>query len=118
MSLAFYKVIHILGLLLVFTGLGGITLQAYLGGGNGEGRRLTRIAHGVGLLLMLVAGFGALARLGMGFPGWVWLKIVIWIVIAGITVVIRRQPQLAGFLWFALPVLGAFAGYLALYKPF
>lgn len=118
MSLLAYKVLHVLGFFLVFTALGGAILQAHLGGGNGRGRKLTGIAHGVGLLILLVSGFGALAKLGVGFPVWVWLKIVIWLVFGGVTVLVRKQPSLAGALWWLLPLLGAFAGYLALYKPF
>lgn len=113
-----YKVLHVLGLFLVFAAVGGALIQTVLGGGNGRARRLTGIAHGVGLLIVLVSGFGALAKLGVGFPAWVWLKLVIWIVFGAVIVLIRRQPALAGFLWWALPVLGAFAGYLAIFKPF
>ncbi|HEX9731921.1 MAG TPA: hypothetical protein VGG06_08010 [Thermoanaerobaculia bacterium] len=117
MSLQLYKVLHVLGLFLVFAAVGGAIIQTVLGG-NGRARKLTGIAHGVGLLIVLVSGFGALAKLGLGFPLWVVLKVVIWIVFGGVIVLIRKQPALAGFLWWALPVLGAFAGYLAIYKPF
>lgn len=113
-----YKVLHILGLFLVFAAVGGTIIQTVLGGGNGRGRKLTGIAHGVGLLIVLVSGFGALAKLGLGFPVWAMVKIVIWLVFGGVLVLIRKQPGLAGFLWWTLPVLGAFAGYLAIYKPF
>lgn len=119
MSLNFYKVLHILGFLLVFAALGGMTLQSYLGGGDErKGRRLAGLSHGIGLLIVLVSGFGMLARLGVGFDGWVWVKMALWLVFGGVIVVIRRQPHYTGFLWFLLPILGAFAGYLALYKPF
>ena len=56
MSLAAYKVLHLLGAFLVLAALG-----AALAGGSRKG---SGIAHGIGLLLLLVAGFGALARLG------------------------------------------------------
>ncbi len=119
MGLSLYKMIHILGLFFVFASLGALTLQAYLGNPlDARGRRLAGLTHGIGLLIVLVSGFGALARLGMGFPGWVVVKLVIWLVIGGIIVLIRKMPQLAGVLWVVLPLLGAFAGYLALYKPF
>lgn len=113
-----YKVLHVLGLFLVFAAIGGAIVQTVLGGGNGRGRKLIAIAHGVGLVIVLVSGFGALAKLGLGLPAWAWVKLVIWLVFGGVVVVIRKQPALAGFLWWALPVLGAFAGYLAIYKPF
>jgi hypothetical protein len=114
-----YKALHVLGLFLVFTGLGGLMVQALTGtGDNRTVRRLVGIAHGVGLLIVLVSGFGGLARLHVGFPLWAILKIAVWIVIGGVIVVIRRQPKLVGVLWWLLPLLGAFAGYLAIFKPF
>ncbi len=120
MSFQLYKVIHILGLFFVFASLGALTLQAYVGKPLDEkGRRLAGLTHGISLLIVLISGFGALARLGLGgFPGWVWVKLVIWLVIGGIIVLIRKMPQLAGVLWVVLPLLGALAGYLAIYKPF
>lgn len=114
-----YKALHVLGLFLVFTGLGGLMIQALTGtGDNRAARRLVGIAHGVGLVIVLVSGFGALAKLQVGFPLWVWLKLVIWLVIGAVIAVIRRQPKLVGVLWWILPLLGAFAGYLAIFKPF
>jgi hypothetical protein len=46
-----------------------------------------------------------------------WLKLILWLVLGGIVVLIRRAPQLAPTLWVVLPLLGAAAAYLALYKP-
>lgn len=112
-SLAGYKVLHVLGMLLVFTALG-----AMLAAGT---RRTGGMAHGLGLVLLLVTGFGALANLGLSNPGvwplWMWLKLLLWLVLGGIVVLIRRAPQLASTLWVLLPLLGAAAAYLALYKP-
>lgn len=119
MDLLSFKVLHIFGLFLVFTGLGGLIVQTLLGGGDDtKVRKLTGIAHGVGLLIVLVSGFGAIAKLQAGFPLWVLLKIVVWLLFGGIIVVIRRKPDLAALLWWILPLLGAFAGYLAIFKPF
>jgi hypothetical protein len=39
-------------------------------------------------------------------------------VIGAMPVLIRRMPQQAALLWFAVPVLVLIAGWLALYKPF
>ena len=46
-----------------------------------------------------------------------WLKALIWLVFGGIIVVIRRSPRTSAALWWALPLLGALAAYLAIYKP-
>lgn len=118
-----YKLIHIFGILLLIFSLGGLWLQATDDRLHvpGRGRRLIGIVHGVGLLIILVAGFGLLARLGIteGFawPWWVWGKIVIWILFAATPVVTRKSVALTRPLWLAVPILGAVATYLAIYKP-
>ncbi len=119
MSPSLYKILHILGVLLVFAALGGATLRALAGTREeAPGRKLALVTHGVALLLILVSGFGMLAKLGYGFPLWVWLKLAIWLVLGAAIALIRRMPQHATLFWFALPLLGAAAAYLAIYKPF
>lgn len=119
MSILFYKVLHIFGILLAFVALGGLTLRALRGESDerDNARKLIGATHGVALLVILISGFGLLAKLGVGFPVWVWLKISIWILVGALLVLIRRTPQYATVYWFGLPVLGAVAAYIALYKP-
>ncbi len=113
MTLAAYKVLHLLGAFLVLAALGA----ALAGGRKGAG-----MAHGIGLLILLVAGFGALARLGLsnpaGWPLWLWLKLAIWLALGAGPMIVRRSPlrwRLA--LWILFPLLAAAAGYLSIYKP-
>jgi uncharacterized membrane protein SirB2 len=111
-----YKVLHVLGVLLVFTAFGGMLATP-----ANSRNKITAIFHGLGLVILLVTGFGLMASLGIShtsLPGWVWAKIVIWLIFGGIIVLIKRKPNLRGTLWFLLVVLGTFAAYLALYKPF
>ncbi|HEY0511202.1 MAG TPA: hypothetical protein VGH73_04825 [Thermoanaerobaculia bacterium] len=116
-----YRVIHIVGVLFVFASLGALMLASREGIERGNGRKLAGITHGIALLLVLVTGFGALARLGLSNPGvwpmWVWLKALIWLALGGVIVLIRRAPQLGTLLWWLLPLLGGAAAYLAIYKP-
>jgi hypothetical protein len=120
-SFAAYKVVHILGVLFVFASLGALILASRDGAWGGRGRKLAGMTHGIALLVVLIAGFGAMARLGMGNPGhwplWVWIKALIWLVLGGIIVLIRRAPQLSTLLWWLLPLLGAIAAWAAIYKP-
>lgn len=119
MSLLTYKVLHILGLMLVFSSLGGLLFHSLGGGGTKHrGHKLAGASHGIGLVLVLVSGFGMLAKLKAGFPLWVIAKLVIWLIFGGVIALIRRMPGQATALWLALPLLGAAAGYLALFKPF
>jgi hypothetical protein len=116
-----YKVLHIFSVILTFTVLGGLALHATNGGGR-EGNaagKLPGILHGLGLLLVLISGFGLLARLDLGgIPPWVWCKLVIWLAIGASAAVVRRSPTLSRVLFFLLPLLGGIAVWLAIYKPF
>ncbi len=119
MSALFYKVLHVLGVLFAIAALGGATLRAAAGtGDDAPGRKLALGTHGVALLVILVSGFGMLAKLGYGFPAWVWLKIVIWLLIGAAIALVRRLPRHAAAFWLAIPLLGGAAACLAIYKPF
>ncbi len=116
-----YKVLHILGVMLLFVALGGAAMHGINGGTKEDnaGRGLVAASHGSALVIILVAGFGLLAKLGMAssMPLWVILKLVIWLLMGGVLVILNKQPKAAKALWFALPVLGALAAYLAVTKP-
>ena len=117
-----YKLLHLGGMFLLFTVLGGIALHVLNGGtreSNG-GRKLTGALHGVALFIILLGGFGMLARLGMtsGFPGWIWAKIAIWALIPVIGTMPYRKPATAKAVLFLLPLIGVFTGWVAIYKPF
>ena len=71
----------------------------------------------LGLVLLLVGGFGMLAKLGVsGIPGWVHPKILIWVLLGLAVAVPYRKPELARPLWFAAPILALIAAYLGLNK--
>lgn len=118
-----YKLIHLLGFWLIVLALGGLSLHAINGGtrASNTARRLVAITHGVGLFLVLLGGFGLLARIGVvhgGFPGWVWVKLAVWVAIGALLALPYRRPELGRVLWVAIPVLGAVAASMAIYKPF
>ena len=117
MSYLFYKVLHVFGITMAFMALGGL-IHGALSGGTDKSRKLIGATHGVALLIVLVSGFGLLAKLGLGFPLWVWLKLAIWLLLGALLALVRRMPQHAKVFWFLLPVLAGIAAYLAFYKPF
>jgi len=124
LSLDVYKLVHLFGMFMVFVSLGGVILHA-LNDGTREAnpaRRLVSITFGVGLFLVLLGGFGQMARLGLGSPatwgGWLYAKLAIWLLIGGLFTVPYRRPERAKVLWIGVPVLGLLAGWLALFKPF
>lgn len=117
MSYEWYKILHIVGFLMVFMALGGMALRAAdQSTASGIGRKLTGIGHGLGLIIVLVSGFGMLAKLSLGFDAWVIGKLVIWLLLGGILVLIRRLPQFSTLFYWALPILGGLAAWLALFK--
>lgn len=119
----FYEILHIVGIALMFVAIGGVAVHAANGGTKAESRtrKLVSIGHGVGALLVLVGGFGMLARLGMqhgaGFPAWLWVKIAIWAVLSAIVLMPYRMPSLARPFFWLLPMLAGVAVYMAVYKP-
>ncbi len=124
MPLEVYKVIHIIGIILIMSALGGAAVRAMLGAGEDRPtRKLLAMLHGIGAFLVLLGGFGMLARLGImqsggSFPAWLWVKLVIWGLLAAALVIPRRRPSLARPLLLSLPILGGLAAYMAIYKPF
>lgn len=121
MSSLLFKVLHLLGVFLLFAALGGMVLRVYASGQappRDRAFKLATITHGVALVILLVTGFGLLGMLELGVPGWAWAKLVVWLVMGALVVVIRRSPSSAGWLWWLLPALGLVAAWLALYKPF
>lgn len=118
-----YKVLHILGVLLAFAALGGLALTVANGATKSTSavRRLVSATHGAALFIILLGGFGALARLGVmhgNLPGWVLVKLACWVVLAVLVAIPYRKPALARTIFWFLPVLGGIAVVMAIYKPF
>lgn len=107
-----YKVLHLAGVMALFMGLGmGMLPETAF-------RKQGAIFHGIGLVLLLVAGFGLLAKMSLGFPGWIIVKLVIWFLMGGLPVLAKRQVIPVAGAWAAALVLGVAAAYLGIYKPF
>jgi hypothetical protein len=117
-----YKIVHFVGIFMVFVSLGASAMHSINGGRRDHSwRRPTAFTHGIGLFLVLVGGFGLLARLGIsqgGLPGWIYAKLVIWFLLGAMLSVTIRIKSLARVSWPILILLGGTAAYLAGYKPF
>lgn len=116
----FYNVVHVVGLLFLMSGLGGLAILGATAQRPAGLRRLVLAFHGAGAFLLLLGGFGMLARLGIvdAWPGWVWGKLVVWGALAVAAVVPLRYPRAATMMLLLLPVLGGIAVWLAVFKPF
>ena len=122
MSYESYKVLHILGILVLFASLGGMAgVSMMTAARSSRGPRLFRVLHGVALAIILIAGFGILAQLGMTSPGtwprWVWIKATVWLLLGASVVILRKSGTQAGSVLAVLALLGAVAAWSAIFKP-
>lgn len=118
-----YRLLHLGGMFAMFMALGGIALHVVNGGTkqSNAGRKLIAALHGAALFVILLGGFGMLARLKLmqgGLPPWIHAKLAIWAVMAVMGTVMYRQPAVARWMLVALPLLGVCAAWLAASKPF
>src|SRR4051812_42432480 len=101
MSFEFYKIIHIAGVLMLFSGLVGLVAVRMVSVTIPDRpRKLFFLWHGIGLLLALVAGFGMMARLQLfgNLPGWIYAKLAIWLILGGSVALAKRKGELGGVL--------------------
>lgn len=128
-SFGVYKAIHYLGVFSLVATLGASLGRAAWAApatagtepGPDRWRRRLGILHGVALFLVLLGGFGMLARLdvdhGELLPGWIWSKLFIWVVLGGV-VAFRRSATWAARALILVPLLAWAAGWIAFTKPF
>ena len=110
MDPSFYQVLHIVGISMVFLGYGALLARSMAAPENVSIRKLGSITSGIGLLLILAAGFGLIPKLGHSYTEtWILVKFVIWLLLGGLIVLINRKSQLAMLLWCLLIALGAIA---------
>jgi len=115
MTLQTYHFIHLIGLILVFVGYGGLL--------SSEGAKKAMKWHGIGLVISLVSGFGMLAKMGKGLPEgapslytqhWVIIKIALWLVLGFLPVLSKRRvlsPQVVVLLAILTGAALAYLGY-------
>ena len=118
MNYEIYRLIHFAGIFTLFLAFG------YLLAGP-KAPKAAAIGHGIGLFLILLGGFGMQAKMkdvyqaayGSGFPTWLIIKIVIWLVLGGSMVLLKRKIIKGAVAWIAIIILGLASAYLAYNKP-
>jgi hypothetical protein len=105
-----YKIIHLTGISALALGVGGMMA-------GGEKRKAFAILQGIGLLVMLVSGFGLLAKLHLGFPTFAIVKTVLWLLIGALPVIFRKlKTPLPVCILISLALVGVMA-WLGVTKP-
>ena len=116
-----YKTLHLISILVLFMALGGAIFMSLAGADKKGPRVLSMILHGVFVLLVLVGGFGLMARLGVshkeGWPLWLKVKLGLWLLLGGFVIVPRRLPKINKVVWPLVVILGFLAVYMAVHKP-
>ena len=114
-----YHILHITGILMIFIGYGALLARGLSGSDHAGVKKLGSITSGIGLLLVFIAGFALISKMGYSFAtGWILAKLLIWVALGGIIAVINRKPACAAKLWWVLIALGAVAAILVYAKPF
>lgn len=108
-----YQLFHVVAALVVFVGIGGL-----LAAEPGKAPKFYAALHGIGLLVMLVAGIGFAHKSGLGWPNWMIAKIGCWLLVGAVPALVKRGvlTRLLGLL-LALGI-GGVAVWLAQAKPF
>lgn len=121
MSYSFYKILHVFGIAMILVALGGVFVHAANSSDKNANvvRKMVLVLHGLGSFLILLAGFGLLAKLGLasGFPGWLWPKLAIWAVLSAVIAIPYRSQQAARILLVITPLLVLAAALFAVLKP-
>ncbi len=108
-----YRLIHVIGVLCLFIGLGGLLAS--------EGKRGPFFAlHGLGLVAMAVAGVGFLHKSGVSWPwpGWVLAKIGCWLLLALLPALVKRGIVSRPAAVLLVLAVGGAAVWLVQFKPF
>lgn len=118
MSIPVYHFLHLIGLILVFIGIGGLL--------SSEGAKKAMMWHGIGLVISLVSGFGMLAKynkmLPEGAPSyytyhWIWAKFALWLVLGFLPVLAKRRVIAAPLVVLIAAICGAGLAALGYFKP-
>ncbi|MGJ8723865.1 MAG: hypothetical protein ACSHYB_04850 [Roseibacillus sp.] len=104
-----YKIIHLAGVVILFGALGAGVYTA-----SSKDNKLAGILHGISLVLILVSGFGLVAKIWDNqFTWWVIAKLVIWLLLGGSYALAKKRllPENTAFAFIlGLGVIAAVLG--------
>ena len=98
MSYMFYKSLHLGSLFLLFFSLGGLWLFHSMDKEKRAFKKQLLILHGISWFLVILAGFGLIARLNVAFPWplWIYVKLFIGIFLGFAPLLFRKTGKKSG----------------------
>jgi hypothetical protein len=108
-KLEIYRLLHFSGIFTLLFAFGAM----FAGKSSTKG---AAIGHGIGLVLILVSGFGMQAVYQLGFPSWLIIKLVIWLALGGCLVLAKRRIVNGVAAWILIIALALCAAYLGRLK--
>lgn len=117
MSPLFYQILHVLSAILLVS----FVISA-CSDPRPERKKRIMIITGVLSLLVLAGGFGLAMKIyqisnPLNFTGWMVAKVVVWILLSGVTGMAFRRSTVAGVFMIVTIALAATAVYLVYAKP-
>ena len=88
MKAQIYQVLHVVSMILLVA----FTFQAFAMP-DPKRRKRTLMLTGIFATVMLIAGFGLLSVLKIGFPAWIFIKLICWFGLAGLGGMAYRMPN-------------------------
>lgn len=114
-----YRVIHLAGVIFLLFSLSSLIILSK--NKISGGKTIFSAVHGISLFVIILGGFGLLARLGIvhgsDWPNWVWAKLIIWVIMGVSVYFIKKYPDYSNYFWILIPVLAIVSAYLAVNKP-
>ena len=112
MSPTFYHILHVISVLV----LTGFTFYAFAA--PAETRKRVMMITGIASLVALIAAFGLQAKLQIGWPGWLFVKIVCWLALSALAGIgYRKRESVQGLIYIALAAV-VVAVLMVYLKPF
>lgn len=111
MSPIVYHLAHLVGLILLFVGFGGML-------NSSSNSKSAAKYHGIGLLILVIAGFGMIAKLKLSYTApWVLGKVAIFLVLGVLPVLAKRRVLAPPVLVWVAIILAGVAACLGYLKP-
>lgn len=105
-----YQILHFIGILMVFMGF-AFGMKSWSKG--------AAMAHGIGLLIVLVSGFGMISKTyNNQLQTWMFVKLAIWLALGGSLVLVKRSKVTGIAAWILLLALGGAAAWTVYHGRF